>query len=105
MRGLECRGSGQPPPTRRCELLELDDEYQALHASNTSTGHALTINASLPFSAPGGGYAQYLPNRQGQLVQLRTADGTHMTAAGDLLFADTLVNAVDAGPSRTFWRF
>jgi hypothetical protein len=87
------------------ELLNLDYEYQALRASNTSSGRALTINETLPFSSPGGGYSEYLPNRQGQLVQMRTPDGTHMTQAGDLLFAETLVNAVESGPTRPFWHF
>ncbi len=85
------------------ELLDLDYVYQALHASNTSSGRALTINAMRPFSALGGGYSQHLPNPQGQLVQIRTPGGTHMTEAGDLLFAQTLVNAVDSGPSRSCW--
>jgi hypothetical protein len=87
------------------ELLDLDYVYQALHASNTPTGRTLTIDAWRPFSAPGGGYSEYLPNPQGQLVQIRAPDGTHMTEAGDLLFAQTLVNAVASGPSRPFWHF
>jgi hypothetical protein len=85
------------------ELVDLDYIYQALRASNTATRRALTIDAVQPFSASHGGYSEYLPDPQGHLVQIRTPDGTHMTEAGDLLFANTVASAVASGPSRPFW--
>ncbi len=87
------------------ELVALDYIYQALHAPNTRMGRPLTIDAVRPFSAPGGGYSEFLLDPHGHRVQIRTPDGTHLTAAGDLLFARTMANAVALGPSRPFWRF
>ena len=90
-------------PVGEHELLVLDYIYQALHAPNTATGRALTIDAVRPFSATHGGYSEFLPDSRGQLVQVRTPDGTHMTEAGDVLFATTLATAIASGPSRPFW--
>ena len=92
-------------PVGERELSELDYIYQALHAPNTRTGRPLTIDAVRPFSAPGTGFSEFLPDAQGHPVQIRTPDGTHLTMAGDLLFAQTMANAVASGPSRPFWRF
>jgi hypothetical protein len=92
-------------PVGERALVDLDYIYQALHAPNTRTGRPLTIDAVRPFSAPGVGYSESLPDPQGHPVQIRTPDGTHLTVAGDLLFAQTMANAVASGPSRPFWRF
>jgi hypothetical protein len=92
-------------PVGEHELLDLDYIYQALHAPNTPTGRSLTIDAVRPFSVPGVGYSEFLPDSEGHPVQIRTSDGTHFTVAGDLLFAKTVTRAVASGPSRPFWRF
>ncbi len=86
------------------ELVSLDYIYQALRAPNTPSGRPLTIDAVRPFSLHGVGYSEFLPDATGHPVQIRTPDGTHLTAAGDQLFAKTLTNAIALGPSRPFWR-
>jgi hypothetical protein len=91
-------------PVGEHELVSLDYIYQALRAPNTTFGRPLTIDAVRPFSAHGAGYSEFLPNPNGLPVQIRTPDGTHLTVAGDLLFAQTVANAVASGPSRPFWR-
>ncbi|HEY5013181.1 MAG TPA: DUF459 domain-containing protein [Acidimicrobiia bacterium] len=52
---------------------------------------AVYIDSFTLFQDPNGNYTQYLPNAEGQLVQVRTADGIHFQrAGGDLLARRTL---------------
>jgi hypothetical protein len=52
---------------------------------------AVYIDSFSLFQDPNGNYTQYLPNAQGQLVEVRTADGIHFQrAGGDLLARRTL---------------
>ena len=91
-------------PVGEHELVSLDYIYQVLRAPNTTSGRPLTIDAVRPFSAPGAGYSEFLPGPNGLPVQIRTPDGTHLTVAGNSLFAHTVATAVALGPSRPFWR-
>jgi hypothetical protein len=52
---------------------------------------AVFVDSFKLFEDPNGHYTQYLPNDNGQLVQVRTADGIHFQRAGaDLLARETL---------------
>jgi hypothetical protein len=52
---------------------------------------AVYVDSFTLFQDPNGNYTQYLPNAQGQLVQVRTPDGIHFErAGGDLLARRTL---------------
>ena len=85
------------------ELMQLDRIYQSLHAPNTPTGHPPTIDEVKPFSAPGGGYTEFLPAPGGAPVQVRMPDGTHFTQAGFERYAAVIADTVVDGPSRSIW--
>ena len=42
------------------------------------------------FTGPDGGYAEYLPNAEGDVVDMRLNDGVHLTTAGGILLADAV---------------
>jgi len=87
------------------QVQEIDHIYEALRASNTASGRPLTIDEVTPFSAPGGGYTEFLPGPGGNPVQVRAPDGTHFTQAGTERFAGVIADAITVGPARSAWRF
>ena len=54
------------------------------------------IDAYQVFSGAGGGYAQYLRDDNGQMQQVREADGEHLTYAGGLRLAEVVMAAIKA---------
>ncbi len=83
------------------ELVDLDHIYESLHAPDTPSGHPLIIDEVTPFSAPGGGYTEFLPGPGGAPVQVRAPDGTHFTQAGFERFAGVVTQTIANGPSRS----
>lgn len=67
-------------------------------------GKVVFVDAEAALSPFGGGYADYLENPDGTVVQVRTGDGIHFTRAG----ADRIAEAVMAAMRDTFdlesWR-
>lgn len=47
------------------------------------------------FTGPDGGYAEYLPNADGDVVDMRLNDGVHLTTAGAVLLADVVFDVID----------
>jgi hypothetical protein len=56
---------------------------------------AVYVDSFSLFQDPNGHYTQYLPNDQGQLVQVRTADGIHFQRAGADLLARRTVDLME----------
>lgn len=81
-------------PSGEHNIMILDHIYQTLAASDTGSGHPPVINMNARFAGQGGGYTEYLPLPDGQLVQVRTPDGTHLTPAGQSLFAQVVAQTV-----------
>jgi hypothetical protein len=77
------------------KLTTIDRIYASLHAPNVASGRPPTISVVQAFSAPGGGYAAYLPGPGGTLVQMRLADKVHFTEAGIARYADTVGSALE----------
>jgi hypothetical protein len=67
-------------------------------------GHVYYVDTVSVLGTPSGGYTDFLPNPDGTVVQIRTADGTHFTRAG----GDRIAAAVLAAMRRAFdldsWR-
>ena len=74
-------------------LTVLNQIYEMLSAPDSGTGHPPIIDMNSAFAAPGGGYTGFLPGPNGP-VQVRTADGTHLTPAGEDLFAQVVARTV-----------
>ncbi len=81
-------------PVGQHNLTILDQIYQTLVAPDTDSGRPPVIDMNSAFSAPGGGYTASIRGPQGQSVQVRTSDGTHLTPAGEDLFAQVVAQAV-----------
>lgn len=81
-------------PTGEQNVTTLDHIYETLAAPDSGSGHPPVINMNSAFASPGGGYTEYLPGPHGQPVQVRTPDGTHLTPAGENLFARVVASTV-----------
>ena len=81
-------------PIGEHNLTILDQIYEMLTAPDTGSGHPPVINMNSAFAAPSDGYTEYLPEPNGQSVQVRTPDGTHLTPAGESLFARVVAQTV-----------
>lgn len=68
-------------------------------------GHALYIDTWFKFADPKtGGYAEYLPNAQGQLVKVRSNDGVHFEPAGGDIIARLVLKAINEHFDLTSWK-
>jgi lysophospholipase L1-like esterase len=89
---------GMPPmadPTLDAKMSALDAIFQSQAAAHPG----VTYLSSWPvLSAPGGAYAQYLPDTSGAMVPVREPDGTHVSYAG----AERLSQAVIAEMDRAW---
>jgi hypothetical protein len=92
------------PPVQRqsseVKLMTLDQIYEHLKVPHALYGSPPTIDMVTPFGGPNGQYTQDRKGDQGRVVQLRRSDGTHFTPAGELVFGETVTNAVSRGASR-----
>ncbi len=48
------------------------------------------------FTGPDGGYSEYLPDADGDVVDMRLNDGVHLTTAGAVLLADEVFGVIAA---------
>jgi uncharacterized protein len=76
------------------QIRLVDSIYQSVAAKHE--GVVEYIDAYSLFSAPGGGYSQYLKDDHGRTQQVREADGEHLTYAGGLRLAKVVMAAVTA---------
>ncbi|MGH9029903.1 MAG: SGNH/GDSL hydrolase family protein, partial [Acidimicrobiales bacterium] len=69
----------------------------AIYARQASEHSGVTYFSSWStFTAPGGGYDEYLPDSSGTESPVRDSDGVHLTASGDDRLAQALVPAMEA---------
>jgi uncharacterized protein len=68
----------------RQKLLLLNEIYRS---EAESRPHVHYIDTWVPFSGPDGGYAEFLPNADGDVVDMRLNDGVHLTTAGGIKLA------------------
>ena len=79
------------PVMRDVEFDETMAYVSSLYAAEAATrAHVSFVDARAVFAAEGGGYADYLPAGDGQLMQMRLPDGIHLTRSG----AERLVTQV-----------
>lgn len=85
----------QPPPMATEEgarrVTELRATYDALAARWPGTG---LIDGTAVLSEPGGGYAEALPDQQGVMRPVRTADTVHLAPYGAQRLAKSIADAV-----------
>ncbi|GEM_PF-2212143 len=86
---------GPPVAPRAAEagIVHLDRIYQHLHRPGSSSPPPL-IDVTPALSGGTGHYREFLPGRHGRPVQVRLADGVHLSAAGAALFARVVVAAL-----------
>ncbi len=73
-------------------------------AKKRPTG-ALYVDTYLRFADPKtGGYAEYLPNRDGDLVKVRAGDGVHFEPAGGDIIARLVLKALNDRFDLTSWK-
>jgi hypothetical protein len=87
-------------PSGNEKVVNLSHVYENLHAPGLLSSNPPTIDAFAPFSDSRGGYTDYGPATNGQIMRLRTPDGVHFTVAGTQLFARTISDAVVGGTKR-----
>jgi hypothetical protein len=86
---------GLPPMrdvNRDHQARRLDDIYRAV--AKTSPGIAY-VNSLHLFARPGGGYAAYLPDEDGDERLVREGDGEHFTSLGYDWVADAVLRALE----------
>lgn len=66
-------------------------------------GRVLFVETYELLSAPGGAYADHLPDASGQLVRLRAPDGIHFTRAGGDVIARQVIEAMYGAFDLTSW--
>jgi hypothetical protein len=71
---------------------------------NERPGKAFMIDTYDLFKGPSGGYADYLPDANGQLELMRQSDGIHFTPAGGELVAKQVVKSFHKAFDLTSWR-
>ena len=89
------------PPMRNTGRF--DSQYRLINdiartEAEKRPGKAVFVDTVPALSAPGGGYADYLGNLDGTIVQVRSGDGIHFTRAG----GDRIAAAVLAAMRATF---
>jgi len=89
------------PPMRNTERYET--RYRHINdivksEAEKRPGKVVWVDTSAVLSPPGGGYADYLGNPDGSIVQVRAGDGIHFTRAG----GDRIAEAVLAAIATTF---
>jgi hypothetical protein len=67
-------------------------------------GRVVFVDTVAAIGTPDGGYAPYLPNTEGALVQMRTTDGIHFTRAGGDRIAAAVLASMQAAFDLTSWR-
>lgn len=77
------------------KLTTLDGIYESLLAHNVASGRPPIINVVNAFSAPNGGYSEYLPGPGWTLEQMRLPDGIHFTLAGIARYADIVAQTLE----------
>jgi uncharacterized protein len=97
-------GSGQTtlfwvgiPPMRNTERY--DERYTIINdiikaEAALRPGKVVFVDTSTVLSPPGGGYADYLANADGSVVQVRTGDGIHFTREGGDRIAGVVMQAM-----------
>jgi hypothetical protein len=89
-----------PPVEQAAEetqVMSVDRIYAHLKVPNAQNGAPPTIDMVTPFAGPDGQYTPSKVGAKGRVAQLRTPDGTHLTAAGQLLFGETVAEGVSRG--------
>lgn len=81
-------------PFNEIKVTTLDGIYESLHAPNDASGRPPIINVVNAFSAPNGGYSEYLLGPDGTSVQMRLPDGIHFTSAGIARYADIVAQTL-----------
>jgi hypothetical protein len=89
------------PPVRPAKLQlrvsTIDHIYSQLRQPRTGRTVPL-VDMKKAFAGPDGGFAEYLPDGSGRLVQVRNPDGTHLAPAGITIFSQTITDAVGRVP-------
>jgi uncharacterized protein len=85
------------PPMRNTERYET--RYQIINdivksEASRRKGRVVFVDTSKTLSPRGGGYADYLANPDGTIVQVRTGDGIHVTREGGDRIADAVLQAM-----------
>jgi hypothetical protein len=79
-------------PERGIEVL--DRIYENLHAPRTQSGRPPLIDVTPALTGGTGRYTGSLSEPDGKRIQVRRSDGVHLTAAGQALFAQAVIEAI-----------
>jgi len=85
------------PPMRNTERFDL--RYRLINdvirtEAERRPGRVVYVDTEAVLSPAGGGYADYLTNADGSVVQVRTGDGIHFTREGGDRIAEAVVKAM-----------
>ena len=89
-----------PDQTARFDVVNAVVEQQA----RKRPGRAAYIDTYRLFAGEDGGYAQYMRNLSGDLVQVRAADGVHFEREGGDIIAREVLKALNKQFDLTSWR-
>ena len=95
------------PPMRNAERF--DNKYRLINdiartEAERRPGKVVYVDTVPVLSAPGGGYADYLGNFDGTIVQVRAGDGIHFTRAGGDRIAAAVLTAMRATFDLESWQ-
>ena len=97
---------GMPIVSSKSESEEFDLINRILYqeAKKRPNG-ALYVDTWFQFADPKtGGYAEYLPNRSGELVKVRAGDGVHFEPAGGDIIARLVLKSLNQRYDLTSWK-
>jgi len=97
---------GMPIVSSKSESEEFDLINRILYqeAKKRPNGAAY-VDTWYQFADPKtGGYAEYLPNKSGELVKVRADDGVHFEAAGGDIIARLVLKALNDRYDLTSWK-
>jgi hypothetical protein len=97
---------GIPP---MANVARYTDRYQPINdiirqEAQRRRGRVVFVETAPVLGTPDGGYAPYLPNADGALVQVRTTDGIHFTRAGGDRVAGAILAAMQSALDLTSWQ-
>ena len=84
---------GMPPmqnPGLSAQMTDLN--AVALHQAQVARPPVTFISTDKSLGAPQGGYTAFVTNAAGQVVNVRTPDGTHLTTGGGQVVAEQVIN-------------
>jgi uncharacterized protein len=94
------------PQTKAAEQTQRFDVVNAVvqKEARKREGRAVFVDTYTMFAGDDGGYAQYLPNGRGGLVEVRAADGVHFEREGGDMIARVVLRELNRQFDLTSWR-